>query len=534
MSGLIFHLIPHTHWDREWYLPRAAFQARLVPALDDVLERLTADPGYRSFLLDGQTVLVADYLRARPDREPELKTLVKTGRLQVGPWYVLADELIPSGEALVRNLLLGAADAEHWGARLDVLYSPDAFGHPAILPTLAREFGLRLGVVWRGLGGERGQERDLYRWCGPDGKEILLWHLPPQGYEIGAALPANGNRLPAAWATVREALVVRAAGPHIPVFVGADHHAAHPDLPRLRDLLAELEPASAFRVSRLDEFFQAAAETVKPAPPVVAGELRWSYRYAWTLQGVHGTRAPLKRRNAELELWLERVAEPLSARARRRRRGGRHAVPARRDRGRAIGEEAASGGRVPAVRAACARRTPAAGAGARSPPRPRAARRHATLPRPGRGGPRAHRVSGRVRFRARPRDARPRSAGAALAPPGTGSARPLARQPIRGGGARAERRAGAAGPAHGGALLRPAPPRRWRRRGGHLHVLPAGPRPGSAGDGADQSPPARGGPARRGARGPAGPAGGPGPRAGRGGAARPHSPRSPPPPDRQS
>src|SRR5205807_153710 len=83
--------------DREWYLPRAAFQARLVPALDDVLERLTADPGYRSFLLDGQTVLVADYLRARPDREPELKTLVTTGRLQVGPWSVLAVELTPPG-----------------------------------------------------------------------------------------------------------------------------------------------------------------------------------------------------------------------------------------------------------------------------------------------------------------------------------------------------------------------------------------------------------------------------------------------------
>src|SRR5207245_331432 len=88
----------------------------------------------------------------------------------------------------------------------------------------------------------------------------------------------------------------------------------------LRDLLAELESASSFRVSRLDEFFQA-AETVKPAPPVLAGELRWSYRYAWTLQGVHGTRAPLKRRNAELELWLERFAEPLAALA--RRRGGR-------------------------------------------------------------------------------------------------------------------------------------------------------------------------------------------------------------------
>src|SRR5204863_3421619 len=98
----------------------------------------------------------------------------------------------------------------------------------------------------------------------------------------------------------------------------ADLHAAHPDVSRLRDLLADLEPASAFRVSRLEEFFQGAEAGQASA---LRGELRWSYRYAWTLQGVHGTRAPLKRRNAELELWLERFAEPLAALA--RRRGGR-------------------------------------------------------------------------------------------------------------------------------------------------------------------------------------------------------------------
>ena len=117
MTGLIFHLIPHTHWDREWYLPAAAFQARLVAVVDELLERLHVDPGYRSFLLDGQTILLEDYLRARPERESDVKGLVKTGRLQVGPWYVLADEQIPSGEALVRNLLLGAADqrAAHRG-----------------------------------------------------------------------------------------------------------------------------------------------------------------------------------------------------------------------------------------------------------------------------------------------------------------------------------------------------------------------------------------------------------------------------------
>src|SRR5213594_2478983 len=319
MTGLIFHLIPHTHWDREWYLPRAALQARLVAVTGDLIERLQAQPAYRSFLLDGQTVLVEDYLRACPDREGDLRTLVKTGRLQVGPWYVLPDEQIPSGEGLVRNLLLGAADAERLGGRRDVLYSPDAFGHPAAWPTLAREFGIRYGVVSRGLGGETGQERDLYRWRGLDDKDVLLWHLPPAGYEIGAALPADAERLFAAWAPVRGALVQRATGKHIPVFIGADHHGAHPDVPRLRDLLADLDPQSAFRVSRLDEFFQAAADGAKPLP--LAGELRWSYRYAWTLQGVHGTRAPLKRRYSAAELALARVAEPLAALA--RRAGGR-------------------------------------------------------------------------------------------------------------------------------------------------------------------------------------------------------------------
>src|SRR2546427_10412655 len=187
MTGVIFHLIPHTHWDREWYLPRAAFQARLIPALDDLIERLQADAGYRSFLLDGQTVLLADYLRARPEREGDVKALVKTGRLQVGPWYVLADELIPSGESLVRNLLLGAADAERLGGRLDVLYSPDAFGHPAVLPTLAREFGLRAGVVWRGVGGGGGPEGGLYRLGGAGGEEAPPLHPPPPGDENGAA-----------------------------------------------------------------------------------------------------------------------------------------------------------------------------------------------------------------------------------------------------------------------------------------------------------------------------------------------------------
>jgi mannosylglycerate hydrolase len=312
MSDRTYHLIPHTHWDREWYLTRAAFVARLVPVLDDLIVRLESEPGFRAFLLDGQTVLLRDYLELRPEMLARARTLVAAGRLQVGPWYVLADELIPSAESLIRNLLAGRADAEQLGGRLDVLYSPDAFGHPAVWPALAAEFGIRYGVLWRGLGGERGQEGDLYRWSAPDGRDVLLHHLSPDGYEAGSALPADPARLEVPWRRLKEQLLPRATTSHVAVFVGADHHAAHPAVARLRDLIAALEPGSEVRVSRLDEYL-GAAEGSSGDVPRLEGELRWSYGYTWTLQGVHGTRAPLKRRHSDAELALERVAEPLSA-----------------------------------------------------------------------------------------------------------------------------------------------------------------------------------------------------------------------------
>src|SRR5690348_12776143 len=178
----------------------------------------------------------------------------------------------------------------------------------------------RRGV--RGGQGGRGGDRSGTCTVGP----ARLARSSSSGISLPRATRSSPRSPPMASASsppVRRALVQRAAGKHIAVLIGADHHAAHPDVPRLRELLAELDPQSAFRVSRLDEFFQAAAEGTKPAP--LDGELRWSYGYAWTLQGVHGTRAPLKRRYSAAELALTRVAEPLAALA--RRAGGRDRRP---------------------------------------------------------------------------------------------------------------------------------------------------------------------------------------------------------------
>jgi hypothetical protein len=311
MARLTFHLIPHTHWDREWYLPRAAFQARLVPLLDQLLDQLERQPDAR-FVLDGQTILLEDYLAVRPGQFERLAAQVRRGALEVGPWYVLADELIPSAASLRRNLEEGRRDAGQFGKRMEVLYSPDAFGHPAELPTLAAEAGLRFGVAWRGVGRPEGRDRDLYRWRSAD-DSLPLYHLPRAGYEIGAEL-GESNQLAPHWARIRPELVARAVTPHIAVFVGADHHAPPVDLVAMRDRLRALEPEHEVRLSGLTEYFEALGSGIRKAG-VLTGEFRHIDGHTWVLQGVHGTRTRMKRRFSRAELFLSRVAEPLARRA---------------------------------------------------------------------------------------------------------------------------------------------------------------------------------------------------------------------------
>ena len=60
-------IVPHTHWDREWYSPFQVFRVRLVHLLDALLPLLERDLSYARFLLDGQTAVIDDYLAVRPE-----------------------------------------------------------------------------------------------------------------------------------------------------------------------------------------------------------------------------------------------------------------------------------------------------------------------------------------------------------------------------------------------------------------------------------------------------------------------------------
>src|SRR5262245_5409367 len=172
MPAPVVHLIPHTHWDREWYLPLGGFRARLVAMVDQLIELLELEPELPGFLLDGQTALLEDYLALRPEQRERVVNLVRAGRIDTGPWYILADEQIPSGESLLPNLALGQAQSRELGPSLGAIYSPDAFGHPAALPAIGREYGLETAVVWRGLGPDATRGKDLCWWEAADGRRV--------------------------------------------------------------------------------------------------------------------------------------------------------------------------------------------------------------------------------------------------------------------------------------------------------------------------------------------------------------------------
>lgn len=297
-------LVEHSHLDREWYRTAEAFRARLVDALDSLLD--TSDPE-RVFTLDGQVVPVEDYLELRPERRAELCDAIREGQLVIGPWYVQADGFVPSDESIVRNLLEGAAAAAPFGPTSSVAYLPDTFGHPAGLPTILAGAGLRAFCFSRGESGD--VATDQFRWIGPDGSSVVALRLRG-GYHNAAHLPADpqgaGRELVRAVETARR----HAADSLVVLMAGHDHvlpASFDRPLAAARDLGVPIERAS---IDRFAEFYLATADSL----PAASGEFRICGSPP-ILQNVLSTRVRLKLANARCEAMLTKITEPLAAAA---------------------------------------------------------------------------------------------------------------------------------------------------------------------------------------------------------------------------
>jgi Glycosyl hydrolases family 38 N-terminal domain/Glycosyl hydrolases family 38 C-terminal beta sandwich domain len=167
---LVGHVISHTHWDRAWYYPFEQYRLRLVKLMRKLLDILEEEPSYK-FHLDGQTIIIEDFLQIYPDERERIKKVVQNGQLAVGPFYVQPDEFLVSGESLIRNMIIGIRQAEELGAVEMEGYSGDNFGHPAQLPQLLQGFQIRslLANMSRGISREKLKNGRVQRWVAPDG-----------------------------------------------------------------------------------------------------------------------------------------------------------------------------------------------------------------------------------------------------------------------------------------------------------------------------------------------------------------------------
>lgn len=294
-------LVPHTHWDREWYEPFQRFRLRLVDLMDEVIKRAVADPGFH-FTLDGQIAVVDDYLEVRPEAAQDIARLVQSGQFAVGPWAILMDEFLCSGENIIRNLQWGLKRATELGGAMPVGYLPDMFGHCAQMPQILASAGLRQACVWRGV--PASIDRHAFLWRAPDGTAIRTEYLPG-GYGNAAELlnDAGPQSLREHVSRTRPWF----GGDAILAMYGTDHSAPIPGLAQAVSALG-----GEMRMSTLAQYLARFDPGDNAGLEVWQGELR-SHARANILPGVLSNRPQLKQGLSAAERLVERYAEPFAA-----------------------------------------------------------------------------------------------------------------------------------------------------------------------------------------------------------------------------
>jgi alpha-mannosidase len=241
----------------------------------------------------------------RPENDGRLRALLAAGRLEVGPSYVLPDEILVGGESLVRNLVLGRRVCRRFGVEPSTAgYMPDSFGHPAQLPQILAGFGLRTFLFSRGLGDEIDDVGVVFRWRAGRAEVVACQMLPH--YDNFARLTWYHDAEERVRAIVERfgELVRSAGGNEIVLANGSDHLPVEPELPEIVGALEQTFGA-AFRIGRYDEH--------APEPdgvPAHEGELVGS-RMQNLLRGVNSARIYLKQANERAErrlLSVETVA----------------------------------------------------------------------------------------------------------------------------------------------------------------------------------------------------------------------------------
>lgn len=303
------HVVPHSHWDREWYFTTSRSKIYLMHNLQNVLDLLEKENGYDSFTLDGQASLLDDYLKWRPQDKERIVKLVKAGRLIIGPWYTQTDQLVISGESIVRNMSYGMRICKEFGDYMNVGYVPDSFGQAASMPQIYKEFGMEDTLFWRGVSDDD-VEKTEYKWRGEDGSVVNVYQIP-SGYYIGGAIPEEDEALgklleedpfKKTWA--------RSSTDQVYFPNGFDQAPARENLPELIERMNGLyDDQYELELSTIEKYIQS-VKARAPELEEIAGELM-NGKLMRIHKTIFSSRPDLKLLNTNIQNYLVNVLEPM-------------------------------------------------------------------------------------------------------------------------------------------------------------------------------------------------------------------------------
>ncbi len=297
----------HTHWDREWYRTKEEFNLRLLEVFDEILYELeTGSAPY--FYFDGQTCALEDYLKFRPEKLDTVKALIEKGKLDIGPFFVSADNFLVNGISLIRNLNLGIKSAKTLGSKEFIGYLPDTFGHSKSIFKILKSFNIPYALAWRGV---PALEDNDFQINGINTTKLVY------GYFMDALHPLCNKDLEdiqkEEWQKTADNLenildrIAKNSSGKVLLPVGADHLAVLKNSSAIIKNVNKYLKNYEIKLSNPFEYVQNADYTKLS----MDGELLDNSE-TYILPGVYSSRIPQKVDNAKLQWDLFRIVEPFN------------------------------------------------------------------------------------------------------------------------------------------------------------------------------------------------------------------------------
>ncbi|MGD6941002.1 alpha-mannosidase [Cytobacillus gottheilii] len=318
------HIISHSHWDREWYLPFEKHRYHFIKLLNQLINQFQKEGNaFQSFHLDGQTLLLEDYFAVHPENRELVKQLVEDKKLHIGPWYVLQDAFLTSSEANVRNLQIGMHDSKAYGHVSKIGYFPDTFGIYGQAPQLLKQAGIETAAFGRGVKptGFNNTVSDFpsfespfseVNWKAPDGSSVI-GILFANWYSNGNEIPVEEEEAKKYWDRKLQDAEKYASTNQLLFMNGCDHQPLQKTIPEAIETASFMYPDYTFKHSSFDEYMEALKEDLPEKLQVIEGELRNQRSDGWsTLVNTASSRIYLKQWNHHCQTLLEKIAEPLA------------------------------------------------------------------------------------------------------------------------------------------------------------------------------------------------------------------------------